>query len=370
MRIDRHLEQPLYRQIYNEILDQIRRGELLPLEALPPTRHLAKQLGVSRNVVLSAYELLAAEGYIESVPGSYTRISKKIRDIPKREAPVEMSKPSETKAYEISFRTGMVDTEQFPAKVWGKYLREACLTMNDNAFGYLDSGGLSDLKIQIAKELYKSRGMAVDAQSIVVTSGATQGLSLVGRALHEHNCEAIIEDPCSLGARKTLEYAGYTLIGAKVDDEGLDVSSVLPNNRTKLIYTTPSHQFPKGSVLSASRRLDLLNRAKEAGVYIIEDDYDSEFRYDGHPLTPMRVLDSENVIYIGSFSKILSPALRIGYVIAPKHLIKRIKAFKLYDDVHTGTIEQAALAQFIEDGRLSRHIHKMNRLYKKKRDVW
>ncbi len=109
-----------------------------------------------------------------------------------------------------------------------------------------------------------------------------------------------------------------------------------------------------------------MNRAKEAGVYIIEDDYDSEFRYDGHPLTPMRVLDSENVIYIGSFSKILSPALRIGYVIAPKHLIKRIKAFKLYDDVHTGTIEQAALAQFIEDGRLSRHIHKMNRLYKKK----
>lgn len=369
MYIRRDVDVPLYRQVYNHICSQIFQGVLKESEPLLSSRKLAEQMGVSRNVVLEAYDQLLAEGYIEARQGSYTRVAKGIKNnINVVKASSSFQEPLQKNMALIDFKTGMPDIERFPKNVWGRYLKKACDEISVEYLGYIEPEGVYELRKTICDYLFRTRSIHATPDDIVITSGATQGLAIISRMLFEEGAEAIIEDPSSLGTQKVLQYAGFKLVGLETDEEGIQVSKIQVNDKTKLIYTTPSHQFPMGGILTIQRRLALLELVSNQQCYIIEDDYDGEFRYDGHPITPMRAIDESKVIYLGSFSKVLSPALRLGYIVLPKSLIKQFKSYKLFDDVHTGVIEQWALNRFMVEGQFERHLFKMQKNYKKKRN--
>lgn len=369
MIIRRDIDVPLYRQVYNHICNQIFQGVLKESEPLLSSRKLAEQIGVSRNVVLEAYDQLLAEGYIEARQGSYTRVAQGIKKVAKKIEKPDISPVLKNRTVElVDFKTGVPDVSSFPRAVWGRYLKKACDEIPDVQLGYIEPEGVYELRKTICDYLFRTRSIQVIPEDIVITSGATQGLALVSRMLFEEGAEAIVEDPSSLGTQKVIQYAGYELVPTKTDEEGIQIANLQISENTKLIYTTPSHQFPMGGILSIQRRLALLELVEDEQCYIIEDDYDGEFRYDGHPITPMRAIDDSKVIYLGSFSKVLTPALRLGYVVLPKPLVKRFKSLKLFDDVHTGTIEQWALNGFITEGHFERHLFKMQKRYKQKRN--
>jgi len=368
--IRRDIDIPLYRQVYNLIREQIITGVLAESDPIASSRKMAKQLNVSRNVVLEAYDQLLAEGYIESRQGSYTRVTKglKVLERSPKETDVVRNKLVDYTDL-IDFKTGVPDANYFPRVVWGKLLKKACMELTDAQLGYSEPEGNYELRATIRDYLFRTRSINVKPEEIIITSGATQGLAIVARMLYEKDAEVILEEPSSLGTQKIIKYAGYKSVPNNTDHEGLITSELSINKNTKMIYTTPSHQFPMGGILSIKRRLDLLKIVQDKACYIIEDDYDGEFRYDGYPITPMRAINETNVIYLGSFSKVLSPALRLGYIVLPKPLIKKFKLYKLFDDVHTGTIDQLALNYFIKEGHFEKHIYKMNQLYKKKRNT-
>jgi GntR family transcriptional regulator/MocR family aminotransferase len=224
-----------------------------------------------------------------------------------------------------------------------------------------------ELRREIANYLYKTRGIQCDPDQLFITSGATQALSLTARLLYSPECFAAVEDPLNDGMRQIFTYAGYNLFPVPVDGFGISVDQ-LPEERPVFLYTTPSHQFPLGGLLPIKRRIALIEYARTMNCYIIEDDYDSEFRYSGQPVSSLLELAPDRVIYIGSFSKILAPALRLGFVILPRELVKPYRSLKRVSDVHTSLWEQLALTRLIETGGLERHIAGLRKLYSQRRN--
>lgn len=329
----------------------------------------------------------------------------------------------------INFRSGIPALEEFPQKEWAKTYQHSCAALPASALRYCEPEGVWELREAIAQYLFRSRGIRCNPRRVMVTSGSTQGLAIVSRLLHGNtqtntdspenwtsheawaggkggriSATVLAEDPAHKGMLEVAVRAGYDVQGARVDDDGMDTSCLEalgldrlslkmlerdtlgsgnsdpqrsgrdadlgppPSSAIAFVYTTPSHQYPMGGILPIQRRLALINFAGKAGCYVIEDDYDSEFRYEGHPVSSLYELDPEKVIYLGSFSKILAPALRLGFAILPEALLEAWRPEKMYLDVHTDALSQYALAAFINNGELEKHIWKMKKLYKRKRE--
>ncbi|MDP5274898.1 MocR-like pyridoxine biosynthesis transcription factor PdxR [Chengkuizengella axinellae] len=371
--IDRTLNKPLIRQIYEQIRMQILQGRLKGGDRLPSTRVLSSNLNVSRNVVLEAYEQLYAEGFIESKQGTGTYVAEgtyleqEAKSISKN---TNRRKPNMEVLEDdvIDFKSGIPALDLFPRKKWGQISREVYLEAPDSIFGYGKPEGRSEIRDVLCDYLLKTRGVRCTPEQLVITTGATQSFSLVTQLLLSHGDDVCIEDPITHELHTIFAATGAKLCPIPVDQHGMQTELIPTNINPGFIYVTPSHQFPLGGILPIDRRIQLIQYARKHNCFIVEDDYDSEYRFEGSPISSIQGLDPDRVIYIGTFSKILSPALRIGYIILPNSLIERCKNIKWLTDLHTPTLEQLTIARFIDEGYLERHIRKMKKTYKKRRD--
>ncbi len=362
-------------QIYRQLLEAVLDGRLRSGERLPPTRELARRLEVSRNTVGVAYERLVAEGVLVGRVGAGSFVcSEPLRraQAPRapsgavhprevwRSIPASADRPSHVAAYDFS--VGTPDPALFPFATWRRLVATAWRSSTVPYATYGHPGGHAGLRAAIARHVGVSRGVRADADDVIVTQGAQQAFDLIGRVLvSEGNCVAV-EEPGYPHARLLFRSLGARVVGVPVDDEGLDVDAIPKSAR--LVYVTPSHQFPLGTAMSLQRRAALLAWAERRGAVVIEDDYDSEFRFEGRPLDPLQSLDrTGRVIYVGSFSKVLLPTLRLGFLIAPASLQPALLAAKQLTDWHGELATQAALARFIDQGLLARHIRRVAREY-------
>lgn len=368
IELNRKSELQLWRQIYQSLKELMISGQLKAGEALPSTRELAKELDVSRNTVCEAYDLLIAEGFVISRQGAPTRVAYGLCIEPVEPALSPKIKKA-VQSISVSFRTGRPDLRQFPRFLWQQLLHKASEELPLKAFGYTRPQGLADLRAEIAAWLFRSRGLKVASDDIFITAGATHGLHLIADILCGDGQKILMEDPCHIGMLGTFINKGCSIVPIPVDAEGMQTDYLSRCGSTGAIYVTPSHQFPLGGILPASRRAALIRFARENNLYIIEDDYDSEFRYSGEPIAPLHTMDPQRVIYVGTFSKAVFPALRIGYVILPYPLQERWRDLRTHTDVQNPPFEQAALAEFLRTRKLDRHIQKMRKIYGQRRQV-
>jgi GntR family transcriptional regulator/MocR family aminotransferase len=358
----------LYRQIRHAILER-RLGEG---EKLPASRELAKELGVSRNLVTEVYEQLVAEGYLVARVGSGTyvaggacyRLERGISTT-KRPAP-----QMPVRKAPIDFRTGVPWLEKAPRRLFQEAFRRSIADSTPLDFGYGLPQGSIALREGIARFLLRSRDIACDPAQVVVTNGAAEALFLAAHVLRKQCSLAIVtEDPVHLHFQQTFRLAGASLEPVGVDSHGLKTTDLPEEIDPDGIFVTPSHQFPMGGILTIQRRIELLEYAKRKAAYVIEDDYESEFRFEGAPVSSLRELAPERVIYVGSFSKILIPGLRLGYAVLPDPLVERYSRLKYDVSNHVSSLDQAALAAILESGRLERHIAVMKRAYRANRET-
>ncbi|AHH96511.1 PLP-dependent aminotransferase family protein [Kutzneria albida] len=362
----------IYRQLLAAILD----GRLRAGERLPPSRELAQRLAVSRNTVTVAYDRLTAEGFLVGRVGAGTfvgdvapgqaeaRAAPSGTGIRPRELWRTLRTPSSTSDAppRYDFRVGTPDARLFPLQVWRRLLARELRHTTLDAFNYGDPAGHAGLRAAIARHVGVSRSVRSGAEDVLVTQGAQQALDLIGRVLVEPGEVVAVEEPGYWPARLLFQSLGARVAGVPVDGEGLDVSAI--PDAARLVYTTPSHQFPTGTAMSLARRTALLDWARRRDAVIVEDDYDSEFRFGDRPLEPLQSLDTAGrVLYVGSFSKTLLPMLRLGFVIAPASLRTALRTAKQLSDWHGELPAQAALARFIADGLLGRQVRRASRIY-------
>lgn len=388
--VDRDSPVPIYRQIETTLRRLILDGTLQSSRKLPSTRELASELGVSRITVKSVYEQLVAEGYLDAKTGSGTFVTKGLNletapkfkprykensapktDIPDRAVPILSSKASVRHGATAPFRPGIPALDLFPVKLWMKYISEAALKGARRNLSYGDFIGNEALRVSIAKHLTDARGMQVDPGEIVITSGAQQAFVLIAFVLLNRGNTVWYENPGHIAGRDVMQIMGANVASVPIDSEGMNLIHAAQHHpKPKAIFTTPSHQQPLGITMSLSRRLALLKYAKENDAWIIEDDYDSEFRYRGRPLPALSALDSERrVFYVGTFSKSMFAAMRLGYIVVPHGLAEAFaKAKNLLGQSSSAVVEQA-MSDFMEDGRFVEHIRRMRRTYRERRDV-
>jgi GntR family transcriptional regulator/MocR family aminotransferase len=364
-------EGALFEQLARALKSQILNGAYEPGTRLPATRTLASALGVSRNTVLGAYELLCAEQLAVAHPSSGTRVTRlaprrKSRDSRSAVRPqsrysartrklggITLAGAKPGPRYDLNYGDTLVRPQLFSS--WRRKLVAAAIRSGPR---YLPPAGFYPLRCAIANYLLRRRGVACRPADIIVVSGTQQALALVARTVLDEGQPAVIEDPHYELARHTLLACGARLTEVRVDSDGL-VTSELPARAPKLIYVTPSHQFPSGAVLSLQRRIELLQYAAAHDCWVFEDDYDGEYHYDSRPVAALRSLDvAERVIYTGSFSKTLFPGLRLGYIVCPEALRDDLVMAKTLDDLGCSSIEQAALATFLESRQYEKHLRK------------
>ncbi len=377
--------EPVYAQLYRRLRDSILSGALPPDSRLPASRELARDSGLSRNTVLLAYEQLGAEGYVEGRRGAGTFVARDLPDPPPPRRPAGgSSADSRPPAPRLSayagrvqgpwapqmrptpahirfdFRYGLPDLGDFPQTVWRRLVARHAVDPDNRAAHYAPTEGLPALRQAIADYLHRARGVTFGAEDVLIVNGSQQGLDLIARLLVDPGDPVLIEEPHYLGAREVFAATGARLLAAPVDDEGLDIATAGPRaGAARLVYTTPSHQFPTGAVMPLARRLALLDWARAQDAYVIEDDYDSEFRYGGRPVEAVQALDRDRrVIYLGTMSKTLFPALRIGFLAVPPALRAPAIALKHVCDRHTPTLTQAAIADFIAEGHFERYVRR------------
>ena len=389
--IDRRRTVPLHRQIYEQWRAGILGGRFSPGDRLPSTRELAAALRVSRATVATAYDQLMAEGYLDTQHGSGTFVCRDLADTAVRTAaarattrrpaaPVRLSAfasrlaPITSRAPEgpraINLSTDGPSFDQFPFGVWKRLVRRHLQSLGPTLFEYASHGaGHGELRTMLAAYLGRSRAVRCGADQIVIANGSQQALDLCARVLVDPGDEVAMEDPGYLGARELFAASGARVRPVPVDGDGLVVSALPPSAR--LVYITPSHQFPLGVSMSLARRLELVEWARAHGALIVEDDYDSEYRYGGAPLPALQGLSAgAGIVYVGTFSNVMFPGLRLGYLVLPPGLVEPVLRAKWLADRHTAYLEQAALADFIREGHLERHIRRMRRVYKRRRDAF
>lgn len=388
--LDRGSQAPLYKQLYESIRQEILRGTLKKGVRLPSTRYLAAELRVSRNIVVIAFEQLLAEGYLESKTGAGTFITKTLpeevlqvqggsvngnRALSARGATirkVSQSAPApDPKLRYAPFRFGLPALEELPLDLWGRLLLRHCRNASPEIAIHSDPAGHRRLREAIASYVGVARGVRCHMEQVIIINGSQQAIDLAARVLADHGDFAIIEDPGYVGARSALEAAGIRLRPLTVGRDGLRVER-LPkrHSKSKLVYVTPSHQFPLGVALSFPKRLQLLDWAARNDAWIVEDDFDSEYRYESKPIPALQGLDQNGrVIYVGTFSKVLFPSLRLGYLIVPEDLVDAFVAARWICDRSSPLVEQAALADFITEGHFAGHIRRMRALYMERRAV-
>jgi GntR family transcriptional regulator/MocR family aminotransferase len=367
LRLDRTSALSLPQQLTRDIRDRVLAGRLACREELPASRHLARELGVSRNVVVQAFEQLVAEGYLASRVGSGTFVAELALPRPApRPAPTPDQPAAPAARALISFNPGLPDLARFPRRRWAKTLRDVCLEARAGAFGYGPVEGERALREALVSYLWRSKGIECRPEQLVIVAGAAQGAALLAQ-LWRGAGRVVVEDPGYDHVRRIFERSGVALAPVPADREGLRVEALPASGDCAGIYVVPSHQFPLGGVLPIQRRLRLLDYARRKGALIVEDDYDSDFRYRGEPIQSLRHLAPEQVVYLGTVSKTFSPGLRLGFLIVPDHLRRRLCRLKEELNLRTPPLEQLALARFLADRSLDRHVFKMKRVYQAKR---
>jgi GntR family transcriptional regulator / MocR family aminotransferase len=337
----------------------VRDGTLPAGARMPSSRALANDLGVSRRLVVEAYAQLLAEGYLASRQGAGTFVAN--AGSPQQGSAAE----PRGRSLQFDFFPGAPDLGAFPRSLWLRAMREALSSMPASALAYPDPRGAPELRRALAGYLRRVRGVVARQDSIVVCSGATQGLALMARALIREGISSIgVEDPSLPPHRAVLGYAGLCVRGARVDEQGLDVGTI----DAPVVLTTPAHQCPTGVVLSPSRRSALVQWARNGGI-VIEDDYDAEFRYDRAPVGALQGLAPDRVAYLGTTSKTLAPGLRLGWLIPPPSLLARVVEAKALEDFGSPTLEQLALARLIETAAYDRHLRRARRRNRIRRDA-
>ena len=390
LEIDRSSSTPIYRQIEDFLRQMILDGALLPSQKLPSTRELALELGVSRITIKSVYEQLISEGYVQGKTGAGTFVSEGLDgetpvvpsvdtirkdyfdgNFSKTAEHISFSQASARYGSILPFRPGVPALDKFPVKRWNKYLSRATTKSDIANFSYGDLLGSEKLRASIARHLADSRGMKVDPKQILITSGAQQAFVLISYVLMNKNDTIWYENPGHIAGRDLLKIVGGDVSPVPIDKEGLNLPyAVLNFSKPKLIFTTPSHQQPLGITMSLQRRLTLLKYAHENASWVIEDDYDSEFRYRGRPLPALAALDKVGrVLYVGTFSKSLFPSVRIGYVVVPEILVDTFAKTRNIFGQTSSAITEEALSNFMDDGGFAEHIRKMRRLYRERRDI-
>ncbi|MGA7514309.1 MAG: PLP-dependent aminotransferase family protein [Candidatus Sulfotelmatobacter sp.] len=390
--VDRKASKPLHRQVYDGYRTAIVNGSLRPGQRIPSTRVLALELGVSRFPVLNAYAQLLAEGYFESRVGAGTVVSRSLpdqftsskptsgrsraarsglRQVAGRSSNLHCSENSAWLRGWGPFGVGQVAFEQFPHRIWTSLVARRCRNAHAKSFHYGDQMGSRPLRQTIATYLRTARSLRCSAEQIMIVSGSQQALEISARVLLDSGSPVWVEEPGYRLAQDAFALNGCHLIPVPVDREGLDVSAGIKRcRRARAALVTPSHQFPLGVTMSASRRFQLLEWAQSTGAWIIEDDYDSEYRYESLPVASLQGLDGNaRVIYIGTFSKVLFPSLRLGYIVIPVDLIDGFLRTRRAMDLGPPTFLQEVLADFINEGHFGRHIRRMRILYRERRSA-
>ena len=393
--LDPRQKRPVYGQVYDWFRTAIIEGWMRPGQRIPSTRIMAAELRISRLSVSNAYEQLQAEGYLETFVGSGTCVARTIPDealVPadagekrRSEQVVPSPKRRTVSARGLSllpvtsepwlqhrgaFRVTMPALDEFPVKIWSKLVTRHCRTQSRTMMAYGDAMGYLPFRNAITEYLKTYRGVRCEPSQVLVTTGSQQGLQITAHALLDAGDQVLIEDPGYPGARLAFISAGAELVAAPLDDDGMIVPKT---NRRRghahVAYLTPSHQYPLGMTMSAARRMSILNWANTTGSWIIEDDYDSEYRFDRRPIASLQGMDAHGrVIYIGTFSKILFPALRVGYVVVPKDLVPVFSAVRDAEDIFSSTFYQAVLTDFIHEGHFARYIRHLRMLYLERRE--
>jgi GntR family transcriptional regulator / MocR family aminotransferase len=365
LRIDRAAG-GLADQIAAELRTAIRSGRLIRGTRLPASRELASDLGMSRGVVVEAYEQLVAEGFLVSRQGSGTRVAGVQAAAPANDVPPEPAPPP-TIAYDL--RVGTPDLSAFPRGAWLAAVRQVMTAVPHEALGYGDPGGVPELRAELAAYLRRVRAADVAADHLVVTNGVAQGLSLVIGALAQAGPVPLaVEDPHSARTLDLLEAAGAVCVPVPVDDEGIDVGA-LGRTAARAVLVTPAHQYPTGVVLSPRRRAELVAWAVEVDGVVLEDDYDAEFRYDRDPVGCLQALCPQRVVLLGSVSKALAPGLRLGWLVAPPALAEVARRARATGDLGSPVIDQYALARLLASGAYDRHLRQLRRRYRARRDA-
>ena len=365
--LDRSRPRSLRAQLERALRDAIARGSLAPGAALPPSRVLARELDVSRSVVAGAYEQLVTEGYLQARGGSGTRVrAQDTGSRPQHRAvpfwPVPAGRDGATPA------SGLPDPALFPRQDWLHHYRDVLREMPDSGLLYPEPRGAPELRTALAAYLGRVRGVRATADQVLICGGFSQALMLLCRALGLRGVRRIaVEDPCFSYHRRLIRAAGLQPVPVPVDEQGLQTSR-LAGLDAGAVLLSPAHSYPSGVVLSADRRVELLGWARAAGTLVIEDDYDAELRYDRLPIGAVQGLDPERVVYGGSVSKVLSPALRLGWLIAPPQLTEDIVRAKFLNDVASEALGQLTLARFLDSGTFARHLRRVRPIYRSRRD--
>ncbi|MFA5921967.1 MAG: PLP-dependent aminotransferase family protein [Methylococcaceae bacterium] len=375
----------LLRALHHQLRAAIVNGKLQAGLRLPATRKLAALAGVSRNTAVAAYDLLQNQGYITIRPGAGAFVADNTSRLERHNTSISDSRadaclsafwrnPPALPApfqppYRFDFRMGLSDKSAFPFQVWQRLLLRSQRSLSKAPTAYSDPQGQAPLREAIATHVSTIRAVAVLADDIVVTAGTQQALDILARILVTAGQSTVaFEDPGYSPARIAFAAAGANVVAVPVDENGIIVEKIPPG--THIIYVTPTHQFPLGYTMSIARRVALLNFAQQQGAVVIEDDYDSEFRYKGKPLDALQNLDNNgSVFYLGTFSKSLFPSLRLGFVLTPPWARHAVVAAKRFNDWHSPILEQETLAAFIAEGHLVRHIRKMRKIYEERRTV-
>lgn len=355
----------LGRQIEDQLREKIRANILRPGAGLPSTRDLALQLGVSRPIVVNAYAQLAAEGYLVMRQGARPHVAEgtKTRRLPATVTPVISTEPL------YDFRPGVPDLSAFPRGAWLRSLKEALRTMTDAELGYTDPRGTDVLRVALSDYLGRVRGVVSDPARVIVTSGWAQGRTLLCRALAAAGAKRLaVEDPCYAEAYEPIADTGLKLVPIPVDGGGISVEA-LDRANPDAVVVTPAHQYPSGVVLSGDRRAALVSWLRKRDAIAIEDDYDAEYRYDRAPVGALQALDPDRIAYAGTASKTLAPALRLGWLVVPPRLLKRVSYQQELVDFGGPRIEQHAFADFLVRGELDRHLRRMRARYRARRDA-
>ena len=381
---------PMYQQLSDWFRRAILDGHLQPGQRVPSTRNLAGELCISRIPVLSAYDQLLAEGYLESFTGSGTRVARAIpqatpaarrhrstrdgapppsaRRVALRSA--QLQGPEQTWLDNLgAFRVGLPALDRFPTAVWARLVHRHARLLNVQTMSYGDPAGHWPLREAIASYLGASRAVRCDASQVLITTGSQQALQVCAHVLLDAGDRVWMEDPGYPGAHQAFRTAGVQMVPVPVDSDGIDVEAGIRRARgARAAYISPSHQFPLGTTMSAARRMQLLAWAERDDAWIIEDDYDSEYRFGGKPVASLQGLDDgARVIYLGTFSKVMYPALRLGYMVVPRDLAPAFHAGRDAIDTFSSTLFQLAMTDFIREGHFARHIRAMRSLYRERR---
>ena len=387
-QVDRGGTTPLFRQVYLEIRSAILARRLPPGTKLPSTRALSVRLGLARGSIVSAYEQLLAEGYLTGKVGSGTYISSDLPEpierrsvtraaprivrpprLPLRAKAMHDAALSTAESDHRPFTTGRCSVDARTVEAWRTLTRRAVRSLGPIHLGYSDARGLLEVRTTICEYLQAARAVRCEPEQIVVTSGTQQAVDLAIRILFDRGDEVWVEDPCYPMTSAALTAAGVTLRPIPVDGQGLDVErGIRLAPQARAAFVTPSNQFPLGVVLSMARRLALLSWAREADAWIIEDDYDSEFRYAGRPLASLQGLDDDaRTIYVGTLNKTLFPGLRIGYAVVPPSLLRAFVNARYLTDRHPPSLYQTVTAEFMRQGHFTAHIRRARLLYREQR---